>query len=310
MATADTLWNTTLIAQNTTLYRRIATNHACRDTAEILIRVFEGPPASGLQAGGPAGPVCAGDSILLSASISSGTGQGHFFWEGSDGSSQAGASVAFGPAEPVAYTLTYASEGGCDTLATSLAIDVQPGLAVSLEASFPGFANTQQGSSIILDALTNQPPPLDFTWTLNQAVIQQGADLFNYEDVLIADPSVYTVFAQHPESGCRDSTSLVFNVAPPIVEVPNAFTPNGDGVNDFFTYVIAGNVRQVLELKVFNRWGQLVYDGDSANPADFKGWDGTFKGQPQPSEVYFYLIRLERYDGVVEVRRGEVGLLR
>ena len=115
---------------------------------------------------------------------------------------------------------------------------------------------------------------------------------------------------QDPATGCTDSATLTIRVEPPVIEVPNTFTPNGDGNNDFFSYVILGNVRRVLEFKVFNRWGQPVFDGNSMNPDEFTGWDGTFKGQPQPSEAYFYLLRLERYDGVVEERQGDVSLLR
>ena len=99
-------------------------------------------------------------------------------------------------------------------------------------------------------------------------------------------------------------------VAPPLIAVPNTFTPNGDGHNDRFTYLIEGGIRRVLEFRIFNRWGQLVFDAKTSDPNGLPGWDGAFKGRPQPSEVYFFLIRLERYDGGVEARQGEVSLLR
>ncbi|MCB0547480.1 MAG: gliding motility-associated C-terminal domain-containing protein [Phaeodactylibacter sp.] len=305
--TADSLWNIVIRTQDTILYQRLTTNRGCRDTAEILLNVIE-PPLITLTPQDTA--ICAGDSILLFAAVTGGTSQDQFLWQGSDGSARTGPSVAFGPTNPVTYTLTYISGGGCDTLIATLDVDVRPALDIDLEASLPGLGAPRQGDILSLTALANQQPPLNFMWTLNQDIIQEGAGLFDYEDVLIADPSVYTVFAENPVSGCRDSASLSFNVDPPAIEVPNAFTPNGDGYNDRFTYVMSGNIRRLIEFRVFNRWGQLVFDGNTADPEAFNGWDGTFKGKPQPSEVYFYLIRLERYDGVVEVRQGEVGLLR
>ena len=208
------------------------------------------------------------------------------------------------------YTLTFISGNGCDTLRTSLNIDVQPGIEVSLETDSPGLDPAQQGTPITLTALASQPSPLDFTWTLNQEILQQGADLFEYEDILISDPSVYTVLAQNPESGCSDTASLLINVTLPVIEVPNTFTPNGDGYNDFFSYVILGNVRRILTFRVFNRWGQLVYEESNSDPANSTGWDGAFNGKPQPSEVYFYQLRLEQYDGEVVKMQGDVSLLR
>lgn len=266
--------------------------------------------AGNLQIQGPAGPICAGEPVQLSATISGSASQDQFFWQGSDGSSRSGPIVTFSPGAPVTYTLTYISGGGCDTLTASIDVEVNPAITVELETDSPDLNTAQQGDPITLTAVTNQTPPVNFTWTLNQEVIQQGVGLSAYEDILIADPSVYTVFAENPQTGCRDSASLSYSVAPPIIDVPNAFTPNGDGHNDFFTYVVSGNIRRILEFRVFNRWGQLVFESDTEDPVGFAGWDGAFKGKPQPSEVYFYLIRLEQYDGIVKVRQGDVSLLR
>jgi gliding motility-associated-like protein len=187
---------------------------------------------------------------------------------------------------------------------------VKPAPEVALETTPAGMAIGQQGAPIILSAFTNLPPPLNFIWALNQEIAQQGTDLSVFEDVLRFNPSVYTVFVEDPETGCRDSASVDVTVIPPVIRIPNTFSPNGDGHNDFFRFVAGGNVRQVLTFKIFNRWGQVVFKDFSNAPETFLGWDGTFKDKPQPSEVYFYLIRLERYDGEVEEFQGEVSLLR
>lgn len=92
------------------------------------------------------------------------------------------------------------------------------------------------------------------------------------------------------------------------VYIPNAFSPNGDGVNDRFR-VFTGNEGCVpltdFELSVFDRWGGVVYVGD-----DRSGWDGTVqKGRPANPGAYVYVLAY--FDGVQQVRRpGSVQLIR
>lgn len=92
------------------------------------------------------------------------------------------------------------------------------------------------------------------------------------------------------------------------VYVPNAFSPNEDGVNDVFQAQVGCTVT-AFDLKIFNRWGQLVF----ASVSQETGWDGTSKGQLAASAVYVYVLKVA-YDqeGTVksEVKTGEVSLLR
>ena len=69
-----------------------------------------------------------------------------------------------------------------------------------------------------------------------------------------------------------------------------AFTPNGDGKNDFFYPVFEGPVN-VSKFNIYDRWGQLVYDNPNA-----PGWDGNYGGKAQPSEAYMYFITVEYPD--------------
>jgi gliding motility-associated-like protein len=90
--------------------------------------------------------------------------------------------------------------------------------------------------------------------------------------------------------------------------VPNAFTPNGDGLNDFFSPLFPCQVDD-YELQIFNRWGQKVFQ--SAQLAD--AWDGNYQGQPAPAEVYFWLLRYtENLNGQPSARKmqGDLSLLR
>ncbi|NRA51729.1 MAG: gliding motility-associated C-terminal domain-containing protein, partial [Phaeodactylibacter sp.] len=90
---------------------------------------------------------------------------------------------------------------------------------------------------------------------------------------------------------------------------PNTFTPNRDNTNDFFNFVAQANIEdlEVLEFKVYNRWGQLVYDNETPST----GWDGNANDREQPTEVYFYLIRIARPNGFeLGVFQGDVTLIR
>ncbi len=84
--------------------------------------------------------------------------------------------------------------------------------------------------------------------------------------------------------------------------IPTAFSPNGDGKNDVFK-VSNMTFQRYTEFRVFNRWGQEIYNGN-------KGWDGMWKGVVQEAGVYTYLIRVAYPDGEIETYKGDVTLVK
>jgi len=85
---------------------------------------------------------------------------------------------------------------------------------------------------------------------------------------------------------------------------PNAFTPNGDGVNDIFH--IKGYDIKEMHCKIINRWGQLLYEW-----ADLTGgWDGKYKGMYVSAGTYFYIVSITNIDGSKEERKGALELIR
>ena len=92
---------------------------------------------------------------------------------------------------------------------------------------------------------------------------------------------------------------------------PNVFSPNGDGVNDRFN--IFGNVglKEIKQLKIFNRWGNMVFEGqniDPNNPAE--GWDGTWKGTVLGPDVFVYWAELAWWHDTLSYLKGDVTLIR
>ncbi len=92
--------------------------------------------------------------------------------------------------------------------------------------------------------------------------------------------------------------------APTDLFLPNAFSPNGDGMNDIF--IIRGNNIASAYLAVYNRWGEKVFETTDQST----GWDGTFRGKSCNVAVYAYYLRATMKDGKELVQKGNVSLIR
>ena len=86
--------------------------------------------------------------------------------------------------------------------------------------------------------------------------------------------------------------------------IPNVFSPNGDGANDFF--LVKGQNIDQISLKIYNRWGNLVFEGQEASPA----WDGRWQGKECPVGVYYYTAEITYQNGAVEQKHGNVTIVR
>ena len=94
------------------------------------------------------------------------------------------------------------------------------------------------------------------------------------------------------------------------LEVPNAFSPNGDGINDYFNVY---NVKSIISFHaaIYNRWGQQLYAwGIDEMDCEECGWDGTYKGKPVRPGVYFVVVNAKGADGIEYEIKRDVNLLR
>ena len=114
------------------------------------------------------------------------------------------------------------------------------------------------------------------------------------------------------ELGCTWDTLLQVLVDKPRrVYIPNAFSPNDDGNNDLFYPFGGSEVVEILNMQMFDRWGELVFDAQNFPPEDPQfGWDGYFNGEPAAPGIYVYLIEVRFTDGLEELYQGEVLLMR
>ncbi|MCB0429982.1 MAG: PKD domain-containing protein [Flavobacteriales bacterium] len=116
----------------------------------------------------------------------------------------------------------------------------------------------------------------------------------------------YTVLVTDSSSCFMVTDSMCIDVIDEYsLDVPKAFTPNGDGNNDV-VYVKGWGIEELLTFKIFNRWGELVFESHDVND----GWDGTYKGKPQNPDTYVFLVTGRYYSGDVKSLKGYITLLR
>lgn len=130
---------------------------------------------------------------------------------------------------------------------------------------------------------------------------------------LVQPKIVYTSIANPEivwEFGSSDFPPFRITVAESKIDVPNAFSPNGDGINDYFNVY---NVKSIVAFNaaIYNRWGQQLYSwGIDQMDCEECGWDGTYKGKPVKDGVYFVVVTAQGADGVSYEIRRDVNLLR
>ncbi|MBL7703559.1 MAG: gliding motility-associated C-terminal domain-containing protein [Ferruginibacter sp.] len=91
------------------------------------------------------------------------------------------------------------------------------------------------------------------------------------------------------------------------IYVPEGFTPNGDGNNDRLYPILVG-IKKLNYFKVYNRWGNLLFETTSGRPED--GWDGTYKGKKQPVETYLWVVEGIDIDNITITKNGNTLLIR
>jgi gliding motility-associated-like protein len=118
----------------------------------------------------------------------------------------------------------------------------------------------------------------------------------------------YILNVKNYAGGCRgsDIVNLIKQCAPVEIFVPSAFTPNGDGLNERLKPVLSGFAKMNY-FSIYNREGNLIYYTTDNNPP---GWDGTYRGKKLPTQVLVWVAQGVNVNGGVEVRKGNVILLR
>lgn len=115
---------------------------------------------------------------------------------------------------------------------------------------------------------------------------------------------LYVTMAGYDEAELTATFSI--SITNSMLEMPNAFSPNGDGVNDI--YKAKENHKSIVEFHayIFNRWGQKIYDWTDING----GWDGTWNGKDVKDGTYYVLVEAKGADGINYEIKKDVNVLR
>ncbi len=173
------------------------------------------------------------------------------------------------------YPLYYKSRAGCDSV-VSLEIIVHPHPVLRIQAEQTG--NHCIGDSVTLTAYGAQ----NYTWIYNEIETNTEG---SFTAPLYRASNTITVLGTDI-NGCSNSTDISIEAqACCAIWMPNAFSPNGDGLNDIFKPETQGHPSEYI-LQIYNRWGATVFSSYDVG----KGWDGTINGQPADIADYHYRI--------------------
>lgn len=202
---------------------------------------------------------------------------------------------------PGTYSAIATNECGSKTDTITIRSQAVPGMAIA--ASRLSLCIDRPDSALLSVSVDSSAGArVSFVWSTGQ--IDTGV----YSSLIRIDSAgTYTVIA---ESGvCRLSRSEVISAVqcdtacPFRIAIPDAFSPNGDQMNEEFKVVYTCPVKN-FSMQIFDRWGQLMYESTDIN----SGWDGMYKGQRQPEDVYVWFICADSKTN--KCQTGTVTLLR
>ncbi|MBO9730116.1 MAG: gliding motility-associated C-terminal domain-containing protein [Chitinophaga sp.] len=172
----------------------------------------------------------------------------------------------------------------------------------------PSLIELPRPAAVNLHALVEGGPATSYAWTPATGL---SCTACAWPVANTASSMRYTVTAGN-QYYCTDTASVYIKTSVAAgITMPNAFTPNGDGQNDWF-YVIGGwDIKQIRDFSIYNRVGNKIFEmhNTPANDRSY-GWDGNIKGQPAPIGTYVYMATVEYLDGTTQLVKGVVTLIR
>ena len=233
--------------------------------------------------------VCPKDTVNLWAS-----GGVSYEWKpASSVTSPNSAITTAAPNFPTLYTVYITDEYGCGSSAT-VQIDHYPTPFLQVSADYYGFV----GDEVQLNASSPNPGG-SYSWS--PITFLSCADCQN--PIAVPNESMTYTVTFTDENSCVSKKEIAINFEG-IMYVPNSFTPDGDGFNDYF-YVVGGNVKE-FHMQIFNRWGELIFESFDINGL----WGGTYGSKVCQDGTYIWKIVYEDIENNKYELIGHVNLLR
>ncbi len=266
----------------------------CPDTAIQTIVVDAPTPVAFTLA---PDSICAGQAITLHH-VMKGPTLSSLHWDFGDGntlsSRQEMLQHAYTLSGARALTLKAVFRACPESIFTdSVFVSDLPRVYLGADTSFCLFA----APIYIKNTAPNPQEPVHYLWSTGDTT----------ETISIKYPGTYSLQVRSGLLSC--STTEAVNITKNCyLDIPNAFTPNDDGINDFFfpRQLLSDDISR-FRMQIHNRWGQILFESNALNG---RGWDGRFHGQIQPQGVYIYSIEVERKNHSAEAYQGNVTLIR
>ncbi|MEM9821160.1 MAG: gliding motility-associated C-terminal domain-containing protein [Bacteroidota bacterium] len=280
-------------------YNLVVEKNNCTEEHEGSVEVIE--PAT-LEVDGTMN-VCLDDQVELIATAIPASSQDRFDWA-PDGAMDAVNAFTADQLGTFRYFVTFSNT--CDVITDSIDFVVRDVALVTDDSlQFPeeliganGCYSEGERFTISVNGLNPQD---EVSWVQNGVAIGVGPAI---EVQVIQEMEIFQAIVT-TQFGCSTTIEKEICVNEAMIDMPNAFTPDSDGFNDYFAPVTLGLYEMPTTFRIWNRFGQLVYD--NGNP---QGWDGTHKGRLAPSDVYIYHIIVRDFTGEVFEDSGEVTLIR
>ncbi len=285
---ASPVINTTYIVQSTTSFGCSATDSSVIAVAQpFKVKI----PADTF--------VCKGSNIMLAA-----TGANTYNWISGDGlnNTQIANPVAL-PQSPTSFTVVGYDAYQCFTDTETVHINIEPLPTVNAGADVQTLTGStvQLGATGSVDVTQWSWLPVDYlSCTDCESPVSTPRSDITY---IVTGKNIY---------GCAASDTVIIKLvcAEDRVYVPSVFSPNNDGNNDVF-YIKGKGIKTIKSLRVFSRWGQMVFERTNINIDDrTAGWDGNFKGSPVSTGAYVYIAELQCDTGEVYALKGTLVITR
>ena len=159
-----------------------------------------------------------------------------------------------------------------------------------------GYDETVEENEIELDGVSNAG--IGYWTVVSSDGTIEDSSLYN---TMVTDLNLgLNTFEWTVENGVCTASSDQVRIFYDYLKIPNAFTPNGDGINDFF-YIVGFDLQSEAELTIIDRWGEKIFFTNDVG----EYWDGTYKGKDAVADTYFYIlyIRGKELTGYIELRR-------
>lgn len=270
-------------------------NHGCLNTDTVVIDVvypFQMTVSNG-------DTLCKGETLLLQAQ-----GADHYTWNPDVHSiSQNNSLVTVKPDLSVSYSVTGKDKFNCFSKTMEVPVSVFPVPEVNAGEDI----TLNIGGSVKLTPKFSSDVTEVF-WSPTEQVMRS-----EYPSITVKpkETTVYTVDVYNPgKCHAKDEVKVTVTCDGNNVFIPNTFSPNGDGMNDVF-YPRGTGLFRIKSMKIYNRWGQMVFQKNDLNANDINaGWRGNFGEQPLNSDVFVYVIELICDNNTSMILKGDVTLLK